>query len=53
MPAKPKPEATEKQAPECGDYCDACGDCLYCYDEEPCFFSEDGKHSWVKDDDDD
>lgn len=22
--------------PECGDFCEVCGDCLHCYWEDPC-----------------
>lgn len=37
--------------PVCGeDFCDRCGDCLYCYSEGPCL---DGKsHRWVVYEDD-
>lgn len=30
--------------PICGDYCDACGDCLHCYSE---MCMNGGEHSWV------
>jgi len=35
-----------KGRPECGDYCDRCGDCLYC-GGEMCI--DGGDHSWVID----
>ena len=25
-------------------YCDACGDCIVCYGEDPCYFTDDGEH---------
>ena len=32
----------------CGeDFCDACGDCLACYYDDPCYDSADGKHVFV------
>ena len=37
----------EEATPECGDYCDACGDCLACQDEDPCYHDDDGRHAWV------
>ena len=37
----------EEANPVCGDHCDACGDCLYCYGENPCLDSKDGQHFWV------
>jgi len=43
----------EEAEPVCQeDYCDACGDCLVCYAEDPCYSegddaSEDG-HMWVR-----
>jgi len=37
---------TEVAEPTCGDLCDACGDCLYCYGEDPCV--EKGTHFWVQ-----
>ena len=34
--------------PECGlDFCDACGDCLACYGDDPCTGADDGVHMWV------
>ena len=34
--------------PECGeDFCDFCGDCLYCYGDDECLSSPDGRHRWV------
>lgn len=33
--------------PQCGDFCDKCGDCLRCYGEDPCAASPDGEHRWV------
>jgi len=33
--------------PVCGkDFCDRCGDCFYCYGEDPCI--EDGEYYWVE-----
>ncbi len=30
---------------KCSEYfCEACGDCLRCYWEDPCPYAEDGKH---------
>lgn len=34
--------------PICGeDFCDSCGDCLYCYGGDDCYYS-DGGHYWVE-----
>ena len=37
--------------PECNvDYCDQCGDCLVCHDEDECYYGSGGGrvgHSWV------
>ena len=34
--------------PICGeDFCDSCGDCLHCYDEDMCYRGEDSEHSLV------
>jgi hypothetical protein len=35
--------------PICGeDFCDACGDCLHCYDDDPCYgHGTGGEHTWV------
>lgn len=33
--------------PQCNDFCDSCGDCLKCNEEELCALSSDGKHSFV------
>jgi len=38
---------TEEATPKCGDYCDACGDCLVCHDEDGCERTPDRKHFWV------
>jgi hypothetical protein len=38
----------EDREPECGDYCDSCGDCLYCYGGDSCLRNEDKEHKWVK-----
>ena len=43
----------EEAMPQCGDYCDACGDCLSCYSEDLCPCAEDGKHFWVEYENDD
>lgn len=33
--------------PRCGfDYCDRCGDCLYCYEDDPCAPGSQW-HTWV------
>lgn len=35
--------------PQCGeDFCDACGDCLHCYEGDPCTETENGQHFWVQ-----
>ena len=40
---------TEEAEPECGkDFCDNCGDCLYCYGDEECTCSNNGKHHWAE-----
>jgi len=39
----------ESREPECGeDFCDLCGDCLYCYGHESCFDGgiDNGPHRW-------
>jgi len=33
--------------PLCGDNCDNCGECLFCYDDVPCA-TADGVHMWVE-----
>jgi hypothetical protein len=36
-----------KREPVCGkDFCDACGDCLYCYWDDECYHSGTGHHYW-------
>lgn len=35
----------EEAQPKCGDHCDTCGDCLYCYPDH-CYPGA-GEHSWV------
>lgn len=38
----------EEAEPECGkDFCDKCGDCLYCYDYDPCYIGDTDDHLWV------
>lgn len=33
--------------PVCGvDFCDNCGDCMYCYGGELCVVSADDEHVW-------
>ena len=35
----------EEAEPECGkNFCDTCGDCLACYESDPCI---DGNHRWI------
>lgn len=35
--------------PYCGhDFCDACGDCLSCYEHDPCLRTDDGEHVWIE-----
>lgn len=35
--------------PSCGEYfCDSCGDCLSCYNDDPCYENLDEKHVWIK-----
>jgi len=37
----------DEAEPVCGqDFCDSCGECLACYDEDECAFWADG-HFWV------
>jgi len=39
---------TEEANPVCReDFCDRCGDCLYCDGDKPCYPSE-GEHFWVE-----
>lgn len=34
--------------PECGkDFCQRCGDCLYCYGSDPCLHGD--EHIWPED----
>ena len=40
-------DRVEEAEPKCGDYCDNCGDCLYCYGEDKCASSESGEHLWT------
>lgn len=41
--------AVEKAEPQCGeDFCDSCGDCLFCYGGDPCYTNDDGPHFWVE-----
>jgi hypothetical protein len=44
--ADPEIEVLEA-APRCGDHCDACGECLKCCAEDPCFSGGTRDHSWV------
>jgi len=44
-PGKTFAEIVEAE-PECGDFCDTCGDCLYCY-PEGCYNGEQ-EHLWVE-----
>ncbi len=38
-----------KAVPVCMvDFCDSCGECLYCYWEDKCYGNDDGEHLWVK-----
>jgi len=38
----------DEAEPECGeDFCDRCGDCLACYNCDPCLETEDEEHFWV------
>ena len=40
---------TVEAEPECGeDFCDKCGDCLHCYEGDPCCYREDGQHLWIQ-----
>lgn len=35
--------------PICGiDFCDSCGDCLYCTMGDFCYGSSNGEHHWIK-----
>jgi len=32
----------------CGQYfCEYCGDCMYCYGDDPCVADPEGGHWWV------
>lgn len=33
------------RVPECGDYCEQCGECLTCYAEDVC--TNGGDHHWI------
>ena len=40
----------EEATPRCGeDFCDRCGDCLECCEDDPCIVGGpgDGEHYWV------
>ena len=41
MSDKQTPESSEKH--KCDEFCEQCGDCLYCYGEDNCAFG--GNHS--------
>ncbi len=41
----------ENKHPGEGDFCDRCGDCLHCHDEDTCPHSKDGRHMWVIEED--
>ncbi len=32
----------------CGDYCDSCGDCMYCSFSMECLSSWTGEHIWIE-----
>lgn len=36
----------EVATPTCGDFCDTCGECLYCWSHIPCF--DNAEHYWVE-----
>lgn len=39
---------TVRLTPKCGqDFCEQCGDCLYCYGEDECVITGNG-HDWIK-----
>ena len=35
---------TEDAEPKCGDYCDSCGECLFCDGGDECRAQPDGEH---------
>lgn len=37
-------QVTYEANPRCGDFCDGCGDCLYCYGSDYC---PNGMHTWI------
>lgn len=38
----------ENRIPECGeDFCDQCGDCLYCHGGDACSENDWGNHRWI------
>lgn len=37
--------SSEEATPVCGDFCDRCGDCLACYEEDKCL--DEVGHLWV------
>jgi len=39
---------SEEAEPICGeDFCETCGECLWCYVGEPCY-PDKGNHMWVR-----
>lgn len=40
----------EEAVPECGDYCDRCGECLACFGGDECWNGSEfvGEHFWVE-----
>lgn len=43
---RPGTHVTVNVSPHCGEFCDRCGDCLRCNDDDPCG-TNGGDHVWI------